>query len=76
MSKLKESESSEINLLTPILEKKSKTLMRAIDYTNMRYGRNAISIAQAGIDKVWKMRRKHSSRIDTASFDSLPKIRI
>ena len=76
LSKLKESESSEINLLTPILEKKSKTLMRAIDYTNMRYGRNAISIAQAGIDKVWKMRRKHSSRIDTASFDSLPKIRI
>ena len=76
LSKLKDFDSNEINLLTPLLENKSKTLMRAIDYTNTRYGRHAISIAQAGIDKGWKMRRKHSSSIDTASFDSLPKIRI
>ena len=62
--------------MAPILEKKSKTLMRAIDLTNAKYGRNAISVAQAGTHNDWKMRREHSSRIDTASFDFLPKINI
>ena len=67
-SKLKNSSEKELNLLAPILENKSKTLMKAIDYTNAKYGRNAISIAQAGINNDWKMRREHSSKIDTASF--------
>ena len=31
------------------MENKSQTLMKAIDFTNAKYGRNAISIAQAGI---------------------------
>ena len=48
--------------------------MKAIDYTNMKYGRHAISIANAGINKGWKMRREHSSKIDTASFNYLPKV--
>ena len=74
--KLKNSSEKELNLLAPILENKSKTLMKAIDFTNAKYGRNAISIAQAGINNDWKMRREHSSKIDTASFDSLPKISI
>ena len=65
-----------LNLLTPILENKSQTLMKAIDVTNAKYGRNVISVAQAGINNSWKMRREHSSKIDTASFDSLPKISI
>ena len=76
LSKLKNSSEKELNLLAPILENKSKTLMKAIDFTNSKYGRNAISIAQAGINNDWKMRREHSSKIDTASFDSLPKISI
>ena len=76
LSKLKDSNGNDINLLTPLLEKKSKELMKAIDYTNMKYGRHAISIANAGINKGWKMRRQHSSRIDTASLNQLPKINI
>ena len=76
LSKLKENSEQEFNLLAPIMENKSQTLMKAIDFTNAKYGRNAISIAQAGINNTWKMRRKHSSKIDTASFDSLPKISI
>ena len=76
LSKLREASENEFNLLAPIMEKKSKTLMQAIDFTNAKYGRNAISIAQAGINNSWKMRREHSSKIDTASFDSLPKISI
>jgi DNA polymerase V len=74
LSKLKSSDGNDVNLLTPLLEKKSKKLMNAIDYTNMKYGRHAISIANAGISKGWKMRREHSSKIDTASFDYLPKV--
>ena len=75
LSNLKDSETSEFNLFSPVIEKKSKKLMKAIDYTNMKYGRHAISIANAGISKGWKMRREHSSKIDTASFNYLPKVR-
>ncbi len=76
LSKLRESKENEFNLLAPIMENKSQTLMKAIDFTNAKYGRNAVSIAQAGIDNSWKMRRDHSSKIDTASFDSLPKVSV
>ena len=76
LSKLRDASEKELNLLAPILENKSQPLMRAIDFTNAKYGRNAISIAQAGINNDWKMRREHSSKIDTASFDFLPKINI
>ncbi len=76
LSKLSEAGEKNLNLLTPILENKSETLMKAIDVTNAKYGRNVISVAQAGINNSWKMRREHSSKIDTASFDSLPKISI
>jgi DNA polymerase V len=76
LSKLSETGEKDLNLLTPILEKKSQTLMKAIDVTNAKYGRNVISVAQAGINNSWKMRREHSSKIDTASFDSLPKISV
>ena len=74
LSGLKDANQNDQNLLTPLLENKSKKLMKAIDYTNTKYGRYAISIAQAGLSKGWKMRREHSSKIDTASFDLLPKI--
>ena len=76
LSKLAECGENEFNLLTPIIENKSKNLMKAIDFTNAKYGRNAISIAQAGTNNTWKMRREHSSKIDTASFDLLPKISV
>ena len=75
-SKLTESSENELNLLAPIMENKSQTLMKAIDFTNAKYGRNAISIAQAGINNSWKMKKEHSSKIDTASLDSLPKISV
>ncbi len=74
LSKLQESKNNDMNLLAPIMEYRSKTLMQAIDYTNMKYGRHAISIASAGINKGWKMRKEHSSKINTSSFDYLPKV--
>ena len=73
---LKDEKESQENLLTPLMDNKSKSLMKAIDHTNSKYGRYAISIAHAGLSKGWKMRREHSSKIDTASFDSLPIINI
>ena len=75
-SKLEDMELKELNLLTPLMEKKSKTLMKAIDFTNAKYGRNSISIAQAGFIKSWKMKREHFSKIDTASFQDLPTLKI
>ncbi len=76
LSGLKNTNQNDQNLLTPLLENKTKKLMKAIDLTNTKYGRHAISIAQAGLTKGWKMRREHSSKIDTASFDSLPKVSV
>ena len=74
LSKLNENSEKEFNLLAPIMEKKSNTLMQAIDFANAKYGRNAISVAQAGVKKSWKMRKEHSSNIDTASFAYLPRV--
>jgi DNA polymerase V len=76
LSNLNDAGKEEFNLLAPLLETKSKSLMKAIDSTNIKYGRNSISIAQAGINNTWKMRKEHFSKIDTASFDSLPMLKI
>jgi len=76
LSNLNDAGKEEFNLLAPLLETKSKSLMEAIDLTNTKYGKNSISIAQAGIGSSWKMRREHFSKIDTASFDSLPMLKI
>jgi DNA polymerase V len=76
LSNLKDARNEEFNLLAPLLETKSKSLMRAIDKTNAKYGRSSISIAQAGINNSWKMRRKHFSKIDTSSFANLPMLKV
>ena len=55
-------------------DEKIKNLMQSIYNTNYRYGRSTISLASAGINKKWSMRRQYSSKIDTADFYSLPKI--
>ena len=49
--------------------------MKAIDYTNTKYGRNALSIAQAGLKKRWNIKKQYSSKIDTACFELLPAVR-
>ena len=63
------------NLFSSEKDEKINILMRSIDNTNYRYGRSAISLASAGVQKKWNMKREHSSRIDTADFYSLPTIR-
>ena len=57
-------------------EEKRIKLMKAIDYTNIKYGRHTLSIAQAGLKKKWNIKRQHSSKINTACFDSLPIVKI
>jgi len=56
-------------------EKRIK-LMKAIDCTNIKYGRHALSIAQAGFKKKWNTKRHHSSKIDTASLKFLPTVKL
>ena len=63
------------NLFSSSKDEKIKSLMRSIDSTNCRYGRSVLSLASGGINKKWNMRRKHSSKIDTADFRCLPTIR-
>ncbi len=64
------------NLFSSEKDEKINSLMRSMDNTNYRYGRSTLSLASAGVHKKWNMRRQYSSKIDTADFYSLPKIRI
>ena len=73
LSGLSESEKGN-SLFKSTEDEKIKNLMQSIDNTNYRYGRSTISLASAGINKKWSMRRQYSSKIDTADFYSLPKI--
>jgi DNA polymerase V len=57
-------------------DKKRIKLMEAIDHTNIKYGRNSLSIAQAGLKKNYNIKKQHASRIDTACFDFLPTVKI
>jgi len=75
-SRLKDVDIYERNLLSEInSEEKRAKLMEAIDFTNTKYGKNALSIAQAGLKKEWNIRKQHSSKIDTACFKLLPAVR-
>jgi len=62
------------NLFSSEKDEKIKGLMKSIDNTNYRYGRSTLSLASAGVQKRWNMRREHSSKIDTADFYLLPTI--
>ena len=63
------------NLFSSEKDEKISSLMRSIDNTNHRYGRSTLSVASAGVQKKWNMRRQYSSKIDTADFYCLPTIR-
>jgi DNA polymerase V len=74
LSGLSNSEGSK-NLFSSIKDDKIKNLMKSIDNTNYRFGRSTLSLASAGINKKWNVRRQHSSKIDTADFNFLPTIK-
>ena len=76
LSGLCESKSYNNNLFSSTKDKKTKNLMRSIDYTNFRYGRSTLSLAVALSNKKWKTKRQHSSKIDTTDFDCLPIIKV
>ena len=63
------------NLFSSENDEKINNLMRSIDNTNYRYGRSTLSLASAGVQKKWNMKREYSSKIDTADFYCLPKIK-
>ena len=77
LSGLENVNSYDKNLFSAVTnEKKREKLMKAIDYANAKYGRHSLSIAQAGLKKIWSSKKQHYSKIDTASFRSLPTVRI
>ena len=63
------------NLFSSIKDDKIKSLMKTIDNTNYRFGRSTLSLASAGINKKWNIKRQYSSKIDTADFNFLPTIK-
>jgi len=63
------------NLFSSIKDEKIKNLMKSMDNTNYRFGRSTLSLASAGINKKWNVRKQHSSKIDTADFNFLPTIK-
>ena len=76
LSNLKDINIYKKNLFSKIgNEEKRQKLMKAIDYTNIKYGRNALSIAQAGLKKKWNIKKQHFSKIDTGRFQSLPAVK-
>jgi len=74
LSGLSNSEGSK-NLFSSTKDEKINILMRSIDNTNYRYGRSTLSLASAGVNKKWNIRRDHSSKIDTTDFHCLPTIK-
>ena len=76
LSGLCESKSYNDNLFSSKEDKKTKNLMKSIDYTNFKYGRSTLSLAIAVSSKKWKTKRQHFSKIDTADFDCLPIIKV
>ncbi len=63
------------NLFSSIKDDKIKNLMKTIDNTNYRFGRSTLSLASAGINKKWNIKRQHYSKIDTSDFHCLPTIK-
>ena len=77
LSKLNDVDIYKKNLFSSINSEEKRTkLMKAIDYTNIKYGRHALSIARAGLKKKLNVKRQYSSKIDTACFNFLPTVRI
>ena len=74
MSGLSNLENNE-NLFSSIKENKIKNLMKSIDYTNLKYGRSTLSLADAGFRKKPNLKKEHFSKIDTSDFYSLPTVR-
>ena len=68
-------EDNKNNLFACEKDEKISRLMRSIDKTNYRFGRSTLSVASAGIRKKWFMKREHSSKIDTADFYCIPRIK-
>ena len=56
-------------------EEKRNKLMKAIDYTNAKFGHHSLSIVQAGLKIKWNTKRQHSSKINTACFELLPAVK-
>ena len=74
LSGLSDSQESK-NLFSSLKDDKIKNLMKTIDNTNYKFGRSTLSLASAGINKKWNIKRQHYSKIDTSDFNYLPTIK-
>jgi len=75
-SGLKSKLDREDNFFSYEQKEKSQNLMKAIDKANYRFGRNMVTVADTGFSNNWRMRRGHSSKIDTSSYEFLPTVNV
>ena len=75
-SGLSEKEKYEQVLFTQQNKRTADKLMNVIDKANLKFGRNMITVADTGFYNHWKMKRRHSSKIDTSNFEYLPTIQV
>src|SRR6056300_451766 len=71
---LQNKENYQANLFSIKDSEKSGKLMKILDDANLKFGRNFMSVGDAGFKGSWKMRRDYSSRIDTSDFKRLPTV--
>ena len=72
---LTDSNKCEQNFFSDQNSNKSNKLMKALDLMNLKFGRNALTLADSGVNHYWQMRRSYSSKIDTSHFDLLPTVK-
>ncbi len=53
-------------------DERSESVMRTMDALNARFGRNALTIASAGVSAIWAMRRERMSQSYLTDWNELP----
>lgn len=64
-----------LELDNKIVGQKKESLMKLLDKTNRRFGKNTLNYASEGLNQPWQMNRKFKSPAYTTCWDELPKIK-
>jgi DNA polymerase V len=69
---VEEDRNVQLHLFKPVAREKEKSLMKAVDRLNTRYGRNVIRAGTLGIGARWDMQRQRKSPSFTTNFADVP----
>ncbi len=63
-----------LELDNKIVGQKKESLMKLLDKTNRRFGKNTLNYASEGLNQPWQMNRRFKSPAYTTCWDELPEI--